>query len=202
MGGDDSWELGGLCGFNWEGTITNCYATGSVSGGGISRFLGGLCGRNREGTIRNSYATGSVSGGDYLGGLCGYNYGGTIENCYWDKDASEIDTSSSGTGLTTAEMQAQSTFTDADWDYVNEDTNGQMDLWYQRPGEYPKLFWQTIQGDSSYDGYVGEADMIIMAEQWLQAPPEQTRLEADSNFDEYVDILDFAIFSENWLIAE
>ncbi|OXU15757.1 GLUG domain protein [Sedimentisphaera salicampi] len=191
-----------MCGYNYNGTIEKCYATGSVSGSDNSRYFGGLCGKNSWGTITNCYATGDVSGRYSLGGLCGYNYRGTIENCYWDKDASEIDTSSGGTGLTTAEMQAQSTFTDAGWDYVNEDTNGQMDSWYQQAGEYPKLFWQTIQGDSSYDGYVGEADMIIMAEQWLQAPPEQTRLEADSNFDEYVDILDFAVFSENWLIAE
>ncbi|ARN57185.1 GLUG motif-containing protein [Sedimentisphaera salicampi] len=221
-GGD---RLGGLCGWNSNGTIENCYATGSVSGGDDSHRLGGLCGFN-SGTIASSYATGSVSGGSHLGGLCGYNYEGTIRNCYatgsvsgkrnlgglcgvnlgtitscfWDKEASGIAYSYGGTGITTAQMQTLDTFTSAGWDYVNEDTNGQMDLWYQHAGEYPKLFWQAIPGDISYDGYVGEADMIIMAEQWLQAPPEQTRLEADSNFDEYVDILDFAIFSENWLL--
>ncbi|WP_204844996.1 GLUG motif-containing protein, partial [Sedimentisphaera salicampi] len=62
-GGDDSEYLGGLCGWNREGTIENCYATGSVSGGINSDTLGGLCGRNYGGSIENCYATGSVSGG-------------------------------------------------------------------------------------------------------------------------------------------
>ena len=50
--GDD--RLGGLCGRNY-GTITNCYATGSVTGGDGSGYLGGLCGRNRYGPITNCF---------------------------------------------------------------------------------------------------------------------------------------------------
>ncbi|ARN57166.1 GLUG motif-containing protein [Sedimentisphaera salicampi] len=91
---DDAEYVGGLCGGN-RGTITNCYATGSVSGGDNSHYLGGLCGINLEGTIENCYATGSVSGGDdsrYLGGLCGWNEG-TIENCYAAGDVSGKDNS-------------------------------------------------------------------------------------------------------------
>ena len=88
-GGDYSCYLGGLCGGNgdWDnpgGTITNCYATGSVTNGLGSRHLDGLCGSN-HGTITNCYATGSVTGVDYsdsLGGLCGYSDHGTITNCY------------------------------------------------------------------------------------------------------------------------
>ncbi len=70
--------IGGLAGQNW-GTISNCYATGEVSG---SRFdIGGLAGKN-FGTIENCYATGSVSGNDFVGGLVGDNYQSTISNCY------------------------------------------------------------------------------------------------------------------------
>ena len=68
--------IGGLVGFN-EGTITNSYATGSVSG---SSSVGGLVGFN-EGTITNSYATGSVAGSSSVGGLVGFNEG-TITNSY------------------------------------------------------------------------------------------------------------------------
>ena len=69
--------VGGLVGYN-NGTISNSYATGNVSGVGI---LGGLAGEN-AGTISNSYATGSVSGSDYgVGGLVGFNTG-TISNSY------------------------------------------------------------------------------------------------------------------------
>jgi hypothetical protein len=71
--------VGGLVVWN-EGTITNCYSTGSVSGGG---GVGGLVGFN-SGTITNCYSRGSITGGTgyfYVGGLVGWNKG-TITNCY------------------------------------------------------------------------------------------------------------------------
>ena len=72
--------LGGLCGGNRQGTISNSYATGSVIGGDNSSTLGGLCGHN-EGTITNCYANSAVNGGSSVGGLCGIN-ASTITNCY------------------------------------------------------------------------------------------------------------------------
>ena len=69
---------GGLCGYNNSGTVTNCYNTGSVSG---NRFVGGLCGDN-SGNVTNCYNTGTVTGtGDYVGGLCGTN-SSPVTNCY------------------------------------------------------------------------------------------------------------------------
>ena len=95
---------GGLVAYN-GGTISNSYATGSVSAsdyagglagenvgsisnshvGGLASAsgqfgIGGLAGRNL-GTISNSYAAGSVSGGSYVGGLVARN-DGTISNSY------------------------------------------------------------------------------------------------------------------------
>ena len=73
-------KVGGVCGNNYTGTITNCYNTGSVSGLGN---LGGVNGYNDGGTITNSYNAGSVSGTErYVGGVSGYNDGGTITNRY------------------------------------------------------------------------------------------------------------------------
>lgn len=73
-------KVGGMCGNNYTGTISNCYNTGSVSGIGN---LGGVNGYNDGGTITNSYNAGSVSGTErYVGGVSGYNDGGTITNCY------------------------------------------------------------------------------------------------------------------------
>jgi len=70
---------GGLCGTQWEGsTITNCYASGDVSG--EMDLVGGLCGNN-DGTITNSYSTSTVNGGMMAGGFCGGNQG-TITNSY------------------------------------------------------------------------------------------------------------------------
>ena len=68
---------GGLVGVNYGGIITNNYATESVSGSGGN--VGGLVGFSWGGTITTSYALGSVTGsGGYVGGLVGDNYGGTI----------------------------------------------------------------------------------------------------------------------------
>ncbi|MCM2308405.1 MAG: filamentous hemagglutinin N-terminal domain-containing protein, partial [Sulfuritalea sp.] len=62
--------LGGLVGWNGH-TITRSHASGNVSGTGNS--VGGLAGYNRWQTISDSYATGSVTGYDQVGGLVGYN---------------------------------------------------------------------------------------------------------------------------------
>ena len=88
-----------------NGTVSSCYATGSVTG---YKFLGGLCGDNNFGTIINCYVIGSVSGNEDLGDLCGSN-GGTISNCFWDVETSGIgsegDNNHGAIGKTTAQMQ-------------------------------------------------------------------------------------------------
>ena len=109
-------NVGGLCGCNNLGTITNCYSTGSVTG---SR-AGGLCGYTYYGTITNCYSTGSVLGNYSIGGLCGINNSGTITNCYWDTETSGQSISSGGEGRTTAEMTypyAENTY--INWDFLN-----------------------------------------------------------------------------------
>jgi hypothetical protein len=94
--------IGGLVGFNIDGTISNCTSSGSVSGGGMGSFLGsgyvgGLVGSN-YGVIRNCASHSSVISGsdDHVGGLVGNNggfgckpipwgcgdYPGTISNSY------------------------------------------------------------------------------------------------------------------------
>ena len=71
--------VGGVCGMNMMGNVTNCYNTGSVTG---SLYVGGVCGQN-YGTVTNCYNTGNVTGNDaYVGGLCGQNYA-TVTNCYY-----------------------------------------------------------------------------------------------------------------------
>lgn len=73
--------VGGVCGRNYEGTIENCYNTGTVTGSGIN--VGGVCGGNSWNII-NCYNTGKVSttdDGAFVGGVCGYNTK-NIKNCY------------------------------------------------------------------------------------------------------------------------
>ena len=74
--------VGGVCGYN-NGTITNCYNMGTVSGP-YYYYVGGVCGHNGDtGIITNCYNTGTVSGVSSVGGVCGrMERGATIANCY------------------------------------------------------------------------------------------------------------------------
>ena len=70
--------VGGVVGYaNPNSTITNCYNTGSVSGGTV----GGVVGYVYYSIVTNCYNNGSVSG-DAVGGVVGYAWGSTITNCY------------------------------------------------------------------------------------------------------------------------
>ncbi len=69
--------VGGLVGSAADGTISNCYSTGTVNG---QDYVGGLVGSAVDGTISNCYSTGTVTGQKDVGGLVGAY--GTISNCY------------------------------------------------------------------------------------------------------------------------
>ena len=82
-------SVGGVCGRNVGGTITNCSFAGSVTStitddNSSDVDVGGICGSN-NGNIDNCSFTGSVtfSGTDtYVGGVCGGNVSdGKISNC-------------------------------------------------------------------------------------------------------------------------
>ena len=85
IGGNNSYMIGGLVGYNgWGSSIINCYSMGTVTGGNGSQYLGGLVGYS-EGVISECYSSGDVVGGDNsecLGGLAGVNSYGAISNCY------------------------------------------------------------------------------------------------------------------------
>jgi hypothetical protein len=72
--------VGGLAGVN-NGTIENCFASGTVTG---SNYVGGLVGSNSiTGVIRGSYSRVNVVGSECVGSLTGENYnGGSIQNSY------------------------------------------------------------------------------------------------------------------------
>ena len=87
-----TWGVGGLVGWNYHGTISNCYCTGIVYGNASDLHIenmtkigcsciGGLIGWNTKGTVTNSYSKCSVSGCDLIGGLIGENYEGSVINC-------------------------------------------------------------------------------------------------------------------------
>ena len=73
--------VGGVVGYAYYSTVTNCYNTGTVTGSGGD--VGGVVGYANSSTITNCYNTGVITGsGDRVGGVVGYAYSSTVTNCY------------------------------------------------------------------------------------------------------------------------
>ena len=70
-----------LAGCN-EGSISRCYATGTIQGHYYPVCTGGLVARNLKGTISNCYSRADVAGDEDVGGLVGSDDHGLIVNCY------------------------------------------------------------------------------------------------------------------------
>ncbi len=162
-----NYDVGGLCGCNSD-SISNCYANGTVTGHGY--YTGGLCGYNSSGSISSCYAAGLVTGYLDTGGFCGSQYGSSAKtlNCFWDIDATgqavgyNLSSSEPGTignvqGLSTAQMQIESTFISSGWDFTESD-NDPAD-WLMPTGNYPRLFWQSKLT------YIGQGTISLPEEQ-------------------------------------
>ncbi|UCC21415.1 MAG: hypothetical protein JSW23_06240 [Planctomycetota bacterium] len=133
------WRIGGLVGHNSD-EVRNCYAGGDVTGG---KKVGGLIGAH-WGEVFDCYSHGVVTGANDVGGLVGFDIGGTVKSSFWDVNTSGQFSSNGGIGLPTVEMQTESTFTDAGWDFVGEVINGTEDIWQMCAlPDYPKLWWQA-----------------------------------------------------------
>jgi hypothetical protein len=79
--------VGGLVGHTWEGTVSESYASGSVTG---NDAVGGLVGHSNFGIVNNSHYSGSVRATHGVGGLVGGN-AGPISNCYSTGDVAGED---------------------------------------------------------------------------------------------------------------
>ncbi|MHC4417106.1 MAG: GLUG motif-containing protein [Planctomycetota bacterium] len=188
--------VGGLVGWNVEAAvIENCYATGSVTG--TRRGAGGLVGYNSDGSVSYSYSTGAVAGVNDVGGLIGGGYDGEASSCFWDVNSSGQGSSDGGTGKTTAEMQTESTFTSAGWDFVGEVINGPNDIWDICEGtNYPKLVWSISKADFVCPDGVDGIDLGLLCEEWLL---EELSVDLwPQGGDGFVNFLDWAIFADGW----
>jgi hypothetical protein len=123
-------DLGGFIGqFSSLGTISDCYSTGNVDGGGNT---GGFAGSSR-GAMSRTYSKGFVSGGFYnLGGLIGSRTQGTVLDCFWDIETSGQTTSAAGNGQTSENLKKQSTY--GNWNFTS--------IWMiEEDLSYPALQW-------------------------------------------------------------
>ena len=78
---NDALFIGGLAGKS-NCTISNCYSTGSITGGDRTNCTGGLVGYKDSGDINNCSTAVKVAGGNsscQLGGLVGYSSGGIYD---------------------------------------------------------------------------------------------------------------------------
>ena len=194
------WYGGGLVGHNaGGGSLSNCYSSVWVSWGG--HYAGGLVGCN-EGLISDCYSTEPVAGYIAKGGLVGRNEG-TVEDSFWDVNNSGVGSSAGGTGKTTAEMQAESTFTDAGWDFVGEVINGPNDIWDICEGtNYPKFVWQIPAADFVCPDGVTFIDFSVLGAAWLSSPGQihwDPNCDISEPNDSIIDERDMAVFCENWL---
>jgi hypothetical protein len=122
--------------------------------------VAGLVGSNGNSSshttmVSNCYSSGSVVGANDVGGLIGINEYGTVMSSFWDIETSGLNNMCGGqgpdgsgcdnaNGMTTGQMQTESTFTDAGWDFVGETANGTDDIWKMCEGQdYPRLSWQV-----------------------------------------------------------
>lgn len=110
--GEDN--VGGLVGMNLDSKVSNSYAAADVSG---LEYIGGLVGYNDDSIISNSYAVGNVRGLEYVGGLVGYNYDGTISNSYAVGDVSEAEFTGGLVG-----RQTRGTISNSFWDEESSGT--------------------------------------------------------------------------------
>jgi hypothetical protein len=192
-------EVGGLVGRNVDGQISNCHAHGNVSG--VSD-VGGLVGLNwttsSNAVVSKSYSTGPVTATAYKGGLVGYSISGVVEDSFWDIETSGLTYSGGGVGKTTAQMQKQSTFTNAGWDFFVETANGPNEIWRMCVDDvnYPRLTWEFDRfGDLVCPDGVDNSDLEAMTSEWLKEP-------FSSDFDFYkdnkIDFPDWAVFAAAW----
>jgi sugar lactone lactonase YvrE len=138
------------------------------------------------------------------GGLVGFDDGGSYTKCFWDNN---INLDVNGIGNTTdpnviakstAEMQTETTYTSAGWDFVGETVNGHNDIWRlcEDGAEYPKLGWQYLLGDFVCPDGVEFYDLSALCEHWLL-----WKLSADvvpDGGDGIVNFLDYADLVNTW----
>lgn len=111
-------NVGGVTGGN-GGSIKNSYNGGGVLGVGN---VGGVTGYS-DVLVEHVYNSGAVTGDDVVGGVVGEDYG-DVESSYFDKDVQATDGTpiddleDASFGKTTADMHAEATYDDWDFDTI------------------------------------------------------------------------------------
>ncbi len=138
-------SIGGLVGWSGDVNITDSYNTGDITG---TDEVGGLIGTIGAITIVRSYSSGLITGvnSNSTGALIGAWSDLTMANSFWNAETTGQTVAcgtgnpctGDATGISSAQMRTQSTFTDATWDFEK--------VWgiceYFNNG-FPYLLWQN-----------------------------------------------------------
>ena len=166
--------------------------------------FGGLIGACFQSYVGQCYSIGKVSSRGAQGLLREISFG-AVNACFWDIQTSgQMTSSTGGIGKTTDEMQTESTFTDAGWDFCSETNNGTDDIWRicsQTP-DYPILAWQIQAGDFVCPDGITLDDFDFFMDHWEETECNQSNgycNGTDLNFSGTVDIDDYVILQNLWL---
>jgi len=106
-------------------------------------------------------------------------------------------------GKLTTQMQAESTYTSAGWDFVTESSNGTEEIWRlcEDGVSYPKLSWEFPTGDFVCADGVDMADFAFFADYWqfTNCGSSNNCNGVDLDFSDTVDDRDLKIFCDRWL---
>ncbi len=172
-------EIGGLVGNAFDvggvtNVVENCYATGTVHA--TSSEAGGLIGLLELRIINSSYSTGSVSGST-SGGLIGQNFNGEVSDSYWNTETSgqsdgigSDNNSQTVTGLTSAQMQQEASFSGFDFANTWGIVNGFLEPYLQAfspdsIGGYPLAFYPTGSGTGGDPYQITTLDNLLILSQ-------------------------------------
>ncbi len=152
-------RVGGFVGYNKNDTrIENSYSLGDISrkSGSSDLRFGGFVGYNNGATTENCYSLGSVtSDGSINKGFVGENTG-IITACFFDATVSNQTTDSEATAENTTNMQTETTFTTAGWNFTT--------IWEIQPGNYPSF----LASASSVVETISSGEISISIRQFTQ----------------------------------
>ncbi len=141
---DQNAEVGGIAGRS-SGKVMDCYNRGNLTADGQESTVcaAGVVGNSLSGSsIATCYSTGNVTSGTTLGGVAGNTNTATITDTFWNNESVQTVNgyafpaairmgigvgTGAATGLNTAQMKQQASFTNFDFDTVWEMVNGQND---------------------------------------------------------------------------
>ena len=166
-------ECGALVGrIDGNTTITNCYSSGSISGGS---YVGGLIGYNYDNDklVSNSHSSANVTGGDYVGGFVGATIGilshGIIRGCYSTGNVSGIQYTGGFAGMQSAGATLSNCYSHGNvtrWVGSNTTFGGFVGENYWSIVEYCYSTGDVTCGSETGLGFLGSHDGIATANFW------------------------------------